>query len=113
MVRRALDAAGLRHYRVIDLPDIHNPPVWAKYVANLVPGFDVAVAHSDDTLDLFREAGFEVRKATPYERETYSGTRIRHLMIEMDQWKTLVPPAVAEYLEGIKGPARVRRLAMG
>ncbi len=112
MVRRALDGAGLRHYRVIDLPDIHNPPVWAKYVANLVPEFDVVVAHSDETLDLFREAGFEVRKASPYEMDTYSGTRIRHLMVGFDQWETLVPPAVAEYLRGIEGPARVRRLAL-
>ena len=113
MVRRALDGAGLRQYRIIDLPDIHNPPVWAKYVAGLVPDFDFVVAHNEETLDLFREAGFEVRKASPYERETYSGTRIRHLMIEFDQWETLVPPAVAEYLKGIEGPARVRRLALG
>ncbi|NIP37201.1 MAG: nicotinamide-nucleotide adenylyltransferase, partial [Thermoplasmata archaeon] len=103
MVRRALDGAGLRHYRIIDLPDIHNPPVWAKYVAGLVPEFDVVVAHSDETLDLFREAGYEVQKAAPHEMETYSGTRIRHLMIEFDQWETLVPPDVAEYLKGIDG----------
>jgi nicotinamide-nucleotide adenylyltransferase len=113
MVRRALDPMGLTAYRIIDLPDIHNPPVWAKSVANLVPEFDVVVAHSDDTLGLFKDAGYEVQKAAPYERETYSGTRIRHLMIEFDQWETLVPPDVAEYLKGIDGPARVRRLALG
>ena len=113
MIRLALDGSGLGPYRVIDLPDIHNPPVWARYVANLSPPFDLVVAHSDETLGLFEEAGYPVRKAEPYERDTYSGTRIRHLMVEFEQWETLVPPPVAEYLKGIDGPARVRRLALG
>jgi len=113
MIRLALDGAGMGPYRIIDLPDIHNPPVWAKYVAALVPEFDLVVAHSDETLGLFEEAGYQVRKATAYERDTYSGTRIRHLMIGFEQWETLVPPPVAEYLRGIDGPARVRRLALG
>ena len=113
MIRLALEGTGMGPYRIIDLPDIHNPPVWAKYVANLVPEFDVVVAHSDDTLGLFEEAGYRVKKAEAYERDTYSGTRIRHLMIEFQQWETLVPPKVAEYLKGIDGPARVRRLALG
>ncbi len=113
MIRLALDGAGLGPYRVIDLPDIHNPPVWANYVAALVPEFDLVVAHSEETLGLFEEAGYQVRMATPFERETYSGTRIRHLMVEFDQWETLVPPPVAEYLKAIDGPARVRRLALG
>lgn len=113
MIRLALDGAGLAPYRIIDLPDIHNPPVWAKYVANLVPEFDLVVAHSGETLALFEDAGYQVQKATAYDRDTYSGTRIRHLMIEFQQWETLVPPPVAEYLRGIDGPARVRRLALG
>jgi nicotinamide-nucleotide adenylyltransferase len=113
MIDLSLGGSGLGPYRVIDLPDIHNPPVWAKYVANAVPEFDLLVAHSDDTLSLFEDAGYQVRKAAAYERDTYSGTRIRHLMIEFQQWETLVPPPVAEYLKGIDGPARVRRLALG
>jgi nicotinamide-nucleotide adenylyltransferase len=113
MIRLALGGMPVGRFRIIDLPDIHNPPVWARYVANLVPEFDVVVAHSDDTLGLFKDAGYQVRKATPYERDTYSGTRIRHLMIEFDQWETLVPPPVADYLKEIDGPARIRRLALG
>jgi nicotinamide-nucleotide adenylyltransferase len=113
MIRLALEGAGIGPYRIIDLPDIHNPPVWARYVANLTPPFDLVVAHSDDTLGLFEEAGFTVRKATPYERDNYSGTRIRELMVEGGQWETLVPSAVKEYLKGIDGATRVTWLARG
>ncbi len=110
MVIRALEEAGIHPFRIIDIPDIHNPPVWAKYVASLVPEFDLVVAHSDDTLGLFEDAGYRVRKATAYERDTYSGTRVRQLMAEDGDWEMLVPDAVVDYLKGIDGPARVRRL---
>jgi nicotinamide-nucleotide adenylyltransferase len=113
MAIRALEEAGVHPFRIIDIPDIHNPPVWARYVVSLCPPFDVVVAHNETTLDLFRDIGYQVRKATPYDRETHSGTRVRQLMAEGGDWERLVPPAVAVYLKGIDGPARVRRLALG
>ncbi len=111
MVIRALDEAGIHPYRIIDMPDIHNPPVWARYVASLCPSFDLVVAHNDTTLDLFRDIGYQVRKATPYDRDTHSGTRVRQLMAEGGDWERLVPPAVVVYLLSIQGSERVRRLA--
>lgn len=113
MISLALEGAGIDNFSIIDIPDIHNPPVWARYVASLCPPFDVVVAHSDDTLGLFEEAGYKVRKATAYQMDTHSGTRVRQLMAEGGDWERLVPGAVAEYLKDIGGPARVRRLAVG
>jgi nicotinamide-nucleotide adenylyltransferase len=113
MVIRALEEAGIHPFRIIDIPDIHNYPVWARYVVSLCPPFDLVVAHNDTTVDLFREIGYQVRKATPYDRETHSGTRVRELMAENGDWEMLVPDAVAEYLRSIQGPERVRRLAGG
>jgi len=110
MVRLALDEAGIAPYRVVDLPDIGNPPVWPHYVADLCPPFDVVVAHSDETLGLFEAAGFGTRKATAHERETYSGTRIRQLMAEDGDWRALVPGPVAEYLDDVGAQGRVARL---
>ena len=113
MVIRALEEAGIHPFRIVDIPDIHNYPVWARYVVSLCPPFDLVVAHNDKTLDLFREIGYQVRRATPYDRDTHSGTRVRKLMAEGGDWARLVPPAVAVYLKGIEGPERVRRLAGG
>lgn len=111
MVRLALDEAGIAPYRIVDLPDIGNPPVWPHYVAGLCPPFDVVVAHSDETLGLFEAAGFGTRKATAYERETYSGTRIRELMAEGGEWRALVPGSVVEFLDGLGASSRLDRLA--
>ena len=113
MVIRALEEADIGPFRIVDIPDIHNPPVWARYVVSLCPPFDVVVAHNDTTLDLFREIGYEVRKATPYDRDTHSGTRVRHLMSQGGSWEDLVPPSVADYLRSIEGPERVHGLAGG
>ena len=111
MVIRGLEEAGIGPFRIIDIPDIHNPPVWARYVVSLCPPFDLVVAHNDTTLDLFGDIGYQVRKATPYDRDTHSGTRVRQLMAEGGDWERLVPPAVAVYLLSIQGSERVRRLA--
>ena len=113
MVIRALEEADIHPFRIVDIPDIHNPPVWARYVVSLCPPFDVVVAHNDTTLDLFRDIGCQVRKATPYDRDTYSGTRVRQLMAEGGSWEDLVPPSVADYLRSIEGPERVRGLSGG
>lgn len=112
MVIRALEEADIQPFRIVDMPDIHNPPVWARYVVSLCPPFDLVVAHNDTTLDLFRDIGYQVRKATPYDRETHSGTRVRELMAEDGEWEMLVPDAVVEYLGRIDGAERVRRLAL-
>jgi nicotinamide-nucleotide adenylyltransferase len=113
MVVRALEEAVIHPFRIVDIPDIHNYPVWARYVVSLCPPFDLVVAHNETTLDLFREIGYQVRKATPFDRDTHSGTRVRELMAEGGDWEGLVPPAVSGYLRSIQGPDRVRRLAGG
>jgi nicotinamide-nucleotide adenylyltransferase len=109
MITLAMEGAGLEAYSIMEVPDIHNYPVWARYVSSLCPPFDVVVAHNPTTLDLFRNEGVEAREATPYQMETYSGTRIRRLMAEGGDWEELVPPAVATYLKAIDGPGRVAR----
>lgn len=109
MIRLALDAEGVGPYRVVDVPDIHNYPVWARYVIDLCPEFDLVVAHNPTTLDLFRKEGVEVREATPFDMDTHSGTRIRKLMAEGGEWEDLVPPVVARFLRDIDAPSRLIR----
>jgi nicotinamide-nucleotide adenylyltransferase len=42
-----------------------------------------------------------------YQRELYSGTAIRRLMVEGGDWKALVPPAVARFIEEMGGVERL------
>ena len=109
MVRLALVDAGVGPFLLIDLPDIHNPPVWARYVMSLTPPFEVVVAHSEETLELFEAEGVQTMRATPYRMGEVSGTRVRELMLSDGPWQDLVPPSVAGYLDSIDGPGVVRQ----
>jgi nicotinamide-nucleotide adenylyltransferase len=65
------------------------------------------------TLYLFEWLGYPVKRIRLVEPSKYYGTRIRDLMIHgSDEWRELVPPEVAEYIDGIKGVERVRRLCL-
>jgi nicotinamide-nucleotide adenylyltransferase len=110
MIALALDAVGIGPYRIVEVPDIHDPPRWARYVMSVVPAFDLVVAHNADTLDLFDAEGVPTRRATPYRMDEISGTRVRRLMLEGGEWEGLVPATVAEYLHRIDGASRVRRI---
>jgi nicotinamide-nucleotide adenylyltransferase len=111
MIALALDAAGVAPYRIVEVPDIHDPPRWARYVMSIVPAFDLVVAHNSETLDLFDAEGVPTRRATPYRRDEISGTRVRTLMLGGGKWEELVPIDVVSYLQGIDGPGRLRRIA--
>ena len=74
MITLALEEAGLGPFIIVDLPDIHNPPVWARYVMALTPDFDLVMAHNPETLELFEREGIATRKATPYRMEEVSAT---------------------------------------
>lgn len=46
-----------------------------------------------------------------FNRKGYSGTEIRKKMIEGDDWRQLVPTAVAEVIDEIDGVTRLRNVS--
>lgn len=111
MIQKSLDAAGIRNYFVIPLPDVGRNALWVSHVAALVPPFQVFVSNNALPRRLFQEAGYEVRSAPFFERDKFSGTRIRGLMLQNQGWQELVPKQVVEVIEEVHGVERMRDLA--
>jgi nicotinamide-nucleotide adenylyltransferase len=110
MIQKSLDAAGVRNYFVIPIPDVGRNALWVSHVAALVPPFQVFVSNNALPRRLFQEAGYQIRGAPFYEREKYSGTRIRQHMLEGEAWQQLVPKEVVGVVEEIHGIERLRDL---
>ncbi len=108
MIKRALDAEGIRDYHIVPIPDTHVHSVWVSHVKSLVPTFDAVVTNSDLVVRLFREHGLKVLSLPLVSRDKYSGTEVRHRMQKGGDWKSLVPPAVATFIEEIDGIERIR-----
>jgi nicotinamide-nucleotide adenylyltransferase len=109
MVMRALEEAGLEHVRVISVPDYYDDAKWAEAVRKRC-AFDVAYANNSWTERCFRKAGIEVRVHVLHDREDLAGARIRDLIVHGREWKHLVPPSVAAFIENHYGLQRIRKL---
>jgi nicotinamide-nucleotide adenylyltransferase len=109
MIKRACEGAGIDLARVHILPieDIHRHALWVRHLETLVPTFGRVYANEPLTVRLFVEASYEVRKTEMMRRNEYSGSELRRRMIEGLEWRSLVPPGVAEIIEEIDGERRI------
>ena len=116
MLREALREGGVDLSRVVVIPisNVENNWEWLGRVRSYAPPFQVVYTRNLFVALLFREAGFEVREQPMYQREVYSSTRVRELMLRGDPaWETLVPRSVAEIIKAIGGIERLKIAAAG
>jgi len=110
MIEKSLDKIGMNNYKIVSIPDIHNPPKWASHVLSIISDFDVVISNNSFTKQLFSEKGYLVKKTLYFEREKYSGEAIRKRMINNEAWEDLVPETVAKIIKDIDGVQRLKSL---
>ena len=111
MISRTLKDEGMNEYFLVPIVDINRYAVWVSHVVSLVPPFEVVFTNNNLTRRLFSEAAYEVRDSPMFNRDIYSGTEIRRRMVAGEEWKDLVPPAVAKVIDDIDGVNRIKDLA--
>ena len=112
MISRSLYENGIdKNYYIIPINDIDNNSLWVSHVKSLTPPFDKVYSGNPLVKRLFKEAGKEVATPPLFNRKEYSGTEIRRRMLNGEPWEELVPKAVVEVIEEVKGVERLRDLA--
>lgn len=106
MIYKALGRLRDRCY-VIPLQDVKRNAIWVDHVRSMVPRFDVVYSNNPLVVQLFSEAMVKVRKPPMYQREIYSGTAIRGMMLSSGDWRSLLPEAVAFVIDEIGGVERL------
>lgn len=110
MITESLKGTGIRNYRIVSIPDIHDPPRWVDHVVSIVSDFDVVIANNPLTRKLFSDKGFIVRGNAYFDKRHYSGKEIRRRMRENESWDELVPKAVVTIIRDIHGVERVKNV---
>jgi nicotinamide-nucleotide adenylyltransferase len=110
MVTKSLVDVDIVTYAV-PIEDLDRNSVWVSHVQSMCPAFDVAYSNNPLVIQLFHEAGVEVRRSPMFRREVLEGTDIRDKMIADDGWRKLVPDAVVEVIEEIDGIERLQRVS--
>ncbi len=108
MICSALEEVNLRsRCFVVPLQDVQRNAIWVSHLRSMVPHFDLAYSNNPLVVQLFTEAGIEVKKPPMYQRDLYSGTAIRKLMLDGGDWHSLVPGPVAAAIARIGGLERM------
>jgi nicotinamide-nucleotide adenylyltransferase len=110
MIGRALSEAHLAGCLTVPIPDIDRHALWVAHVREIVPPFERVYTNNPLTRQLFERDAVPVEATPLFRRETLQGLKIRAAIVDDLPWKPLVPPAVAEYLDEIRGAERVRML---
>jgi len=96
---------------ICTIPDIHNNFLWPRHVISLVPKFDVVYSGNNLVLLLFQSANIPIRRIQEVDKDSYSGTTIRQLILDGKPWRHLVPKTVVPLLDEIGFETRLRNLA--
>ena len=109
MITKTLESVGITTYTV-PIEDLDRNSVWVSHVESMSPRFEVAYSNNPLVIQLFVEAGVEVRQTTMFNRDDLKGSEIRELMIEGGDWQQYVPQAVVEVVDEINGIQRIRTI---
>ncbi|MBE9594206.1 MAG: nicotinamide-nucleotide adenylyltransferase [Proteobacteria bacterium] len=111
MIEESLGKIGVKNYRVVLIPDIHNYPKWVDHVVSIISDFDVVLSNNSLTKRLFSKKGYVVKETSLYDRDKYSGKEIRRRIINDESWADLVPEPVYNIIKNIGGVDRLKNLS--
>ncbi len=113
MLSDSLRDEGIAEFSIIPVEDLNRYSVWVTHVVSMVPPFKRVYSNNPMTRRLFEEAGYEVRKLPMYNRNIYSGTEVRRRIAIGEEWRDLVPLAVAKIIDAVDGVGRIRDITEG
>jgi nicotinamide-nucleotide adenylyltransferase len=95
----------------VPIEDLERNSVWVSHVQSMSPTFDVAYSNNPLVIQLFTEAGVEVRQSPMFNRGVLQGTELRERMIRGEDWQSLVPGPVVDVVDEIDGIERIQRVS--
>ena len=95
----------------VPIEDLDRNSVWVSHVQSMSPTFDVAYSNNPLVIQLFTEAGVEVRQSPMFNRDVLEGTELRDRMIHDEDWRSLVPGPVERVIDEIGGIERLQRVS--
>ncbi len=100
-IRNSLLEAGIskEEFEIRKIPDEHDARRWVEKIKESLGDERVVFySNSDWTRTLFRDQGIPVGEKRFFEFDRLNGTNIRQNIVEEKNWKSLLPPAVQEFM---------------
>jgi nicotinamide-nucleotide adenylyltransferase len=110
MINDSLKTISVKNYKIILIPDIHNPPKWVDHILSIFSDFEVVLSNNVRTRDLFSEKGYSAKETPLFNKSEFSGKEIRKRINKDEPWESLVPSDVLKIIKEIDGITRIKNL---
>ncbi|MFB6284194.1 MAG: nicotinamide-nucleotide adenylyltransferase [Halobacteria archaeon] len=95
----------------IPIQDINRNSLWVSHVQTMCPPFDIVYSNNPLVMRLFQEEGIDTKRNILFERDKYSGTKVRTKMLQGEDWSHLVPEPTEKVIREIDGVERLRQVS--
>ena len=110
MIISSIEPSMAEQIKIFDIPDVGDHEKWAFEIDKIVPKYDVVFTNDEFTQTLFEKRELNVIPVVLKDREKFSGTNIRNLIIEDKNWWDLVPQGTRNVLDSINAKERLKNM---
>ena len=104
--------SDFRNYRIIAVPDLDDGPRWRGMVREQFGALDLFVTENPYVTSLLKDdyrIARPIELILPEEQIPVDGSRVRRAMARGEDWESLVPKEVAEYIKSNQIDLRFRQ----
>ena len=110
MIMSSLDENILKKVSIYDIPDVDDHSKWTQSIDKIIPKYDIIFSNDDFTQHLYEKNGKKIIPVVLKSREDLSGTNIRKLIENDENWYNLVPDGTKTVLLKINAKNRLEDL---
>ena len=110
MILSSIEPSIVNHIKIFNIPDVDNHEKWTFEIDQTVPEYDIVFTNDEFTKTLFEKRKINVIQVTLKDREKFSGTNIRKLILDNKNWRDLVPQGTRKTLDKINATDRLKNL---
>jgi nicotinamide-nucleotide adenylyltransferase len=110
MILSSIEPSIANRIKIFDIPDVNDHEKWTLEIDQTVPKYDVVFSNDDFTKNLFEIRQINVIQVILKDREKFSGTNVRQLILDDENWQDLVPEGTRKVLDKINAIDRLKNL---
>ena len=110
MITLSIEPSITDRIKIFDIPDVGDHEKWTFEIDKIVPKYDVIFTNDEFTKTLFEKRKISVISVVLKDREKFSGTNIRNLLTQNENWRDLVPQGTRNVLDSINAKERLKNL---
>ena len=110
MIISSVEPSITDRIKIFDIPDVGDHEKWTFEIDKIMPKYDVIFTNDEFTKTLFEKREMNVVPVVLKDREKFSGTNIRELIADDENWQDLVPRGTKKVLDNIDAKERLKNL---